>query len=95
MMRSMLASLVAVCAVASADTLTNPVRAEDAPSSDRGPNFPTPERGPAYPAVSPKWSPPPSFGVPPAPGERDTVQKALPEQFSYPEERERPAQADR
>jgi hypothetical protein len=68
----------------------NPVRAEDAPSSnspplsDRGSNFPTSQRGPAFPAAPPNQEPGPSFGTTaPAPEQRDTPQQELPEQRSY------------
>jgi hypothetical protein len=72
--------------------------AEDAPSSDRGPNFPTPERGPAYPKIPSNQTPAPSFGAgAPAPVQREDAQQALPEQRSYPEGQRdyQPAQPER
>jgi hypothetical protein len=70
--------------------------AEDAPSSDRGPNFPTPERGPAYPTIPSNPAPAPSFGAQ-LPEQRNWSQQEQPEgQKSYPEDRyEQRAQPER
>jgi hypothetical protein len=73
------------------------VRAEDASSSERGPNYPTTEHGPAYPANPSNQEPNPSFGTTaPAPEQRGTSQQELPERPNYyPYERETPAQPER
>jgi len=71
--------------------------AQDAPSSERGPNYPTPQHGPAYPKTLPgqQTGAPPSAAGPPAPQTRDIPLRAQPAEPSYGSSRGQPAQPDR